>query len=350
MKEYLTERCVYVDPHDGNSYRVHHVPKERNEDAWTLMDYYIIGEYLYQYIGRSTRLSAPNGTIYIDRGIFHVNGYDDEEEANKYRVTNIRSKDTYGSLVSWKHTALDDIADEYLEVDDNILDGYNILANTGSVYVPQLRDTDDPMERVIKLMIISMKLKLNEKRNSTDKEYAIDNLRSALNGATKNMSILKFLMWCDVLHLDWEFSLINSPDTLNPKLDSPVVISNKKELTADIPKEIKDSRIFYVPLVDPEDPLKRLIKVAIWSLQINLKDYKNKGTSSHCINNLRSGLKGKQKMSIQGLLKWCEILDLMLVIKVTNPETGIWYKAIGYDVFTNAEGDENANKVEEKER
>lgn len=345
---YLTSSCIYVSPYDGDSYRVHNIPKERDEDAWVPMDYYIIGDHVYQYIGQSTKLSAPEGTIYLDGGIFYVNGYSDEDEAEKHRVCNIRDSTKYKSIVSWKHRALDDIADEYINIEDNVLDGYNILANTGSIYVPQLKDTDDPMERVIKLMVISMKIKLNEKRSSIDKEYAIDNLRSALNGATKNMSILKFLMWCDVLNLDWEFSLINSPDAITPKLSSPVVISNKNKLTAEIPDDVDDKKIFYVPLVEPEDPLKRLIKVAIWRLQINLKEYKNKGTSSHCINNLRSGLKGKQKMSIQGMMKWCEILDLMLVIKVTNPENGTWYKAIGYDMFTNVIDDENAIYVDEK--
>lgn len=343
----LTETDIYVDPHDGGIYKVHNIPTERGESSWILMDYYIIGDYVYQYIGDSTKISAPDGTIFAENGLIFVQKYQDEEEASRYHIRNIRSGSKYKSIVSWKNETLDDIADEYIRVTDNVMDGYNILANTGSVYVPELKDTDDPMERVIKLMIISMKLKLNEKRGSTDKEYAIDNLRSALNGATKNMSILKFLMWCNVLHLDWEFSLINSPEA-KPVLDAPIVISSQKELVADIPEQVQDKSIFYAPLVDGEDPLKRLIKVALWQLQVNLKEYKNKGTSSHCINNLRSGLKGKQKMSIQGIMKWCEILDLMLVIKVTNPDNGSWYKSIGYDVFTNVPNDDNANYVDDK--
>lgn len=341
------EDKVYVNPHDGEMYSVHQIDDMTNTE-WIEDDYYIIGQYLYRFIGKDNRLSAPKGTIYVDGGIISVQYYDeDDEEAEAYHISHIRTKSRYKKMMSWGKGSLDDIADGYISMSNNAMDNYNVLANTGSIYVPELKDDDDPMERVMKLMIISMKLKLNEKRGTTEKEYAIDNLRSALNGATKNMSILKFLMWCDVLHLDWEFSLINDPSA-KPMLNTPVVISSNKPLDIKIPETNPDNKIFWVPLVEGEDPLKRLIKIALWVLQVNLKDYRNKGTSSHCINNLRSGLKGKQKMSIQGMLKWCEILDLILVIKVTNPETGYWYKSVGYSVSTNVPDDEHASYVEEK--
>lgn len=348
---HMPDDAIFVDPEDGSVHEVHLISNgiDDQEIIWKEGDYYVIGNYLYLFMGPCDKNDAPDGSIYVDQGILRTKEHSgDDEGMSKYNIDNIRSGSEYQSRVSWKHGTIDDIADRYTEMEGNILDGYNILANTGSVYIPELRDTDDPMERIIKLMIINMKLKLNEKRVSTEKEYAIDNLRSALNGATKNMSILKFLMWCSVLNLEWEFSLINAPDAPRPMLDNPVTISSKKPLNVDIPEFVQDKRIFYVPLVEPEDPLKRLIKVAIWTLQINLKDYKDKGTSSHCINNLRSGLKGKQKMSIQGMMKWCEILDLMLVIKVTNPETGIWYKSIGYDVFTNSTEEEHATYIKDE--
>lgn len=328
---------------EGEPRKVH---REFKESIVNIGDYIIIGDYVYEFIGYRNNDDYPEGKVIVDEmGSLWWHEYTTEEEKQNNHIDRVRSAEEYTSTISWKNEKVEELVNEYLQISSNLMKGYSILQNTGSIYTPQLQETDDPMERLIKLMIINMNIKLNDKRTSTDKDYDIDNLRSALNGATKNMSISKFLMWCNVLRLDWEFSLINSPESAGAKLASPVTISNTQPLEEDMSEEPEDKKVFYVPLVDGEDPLKRLLKVAIWRLKINLKDYKGKG-SAHCINNLRSGLKGKQKMSIQSIMKWCEILDLMLVIKITNPDTGNWYKAIGYEVFTNVQDDEHANYTE----
>lgn len=327
---------------NGEPKKVHH---GLNEDV-SIGDYIMIGDYVYEFIGRCNDNDYPEGKAIVDEvGNLWWKDYTEEEEKQSNHVSKVRSEDEYSSTISWKNERVEELVNEYLSITSNLMKECSILQNTGSVYIPQLLETDDPMERLIKLMIINMNIKLNDKRTSTERDYDIDNLRSALNGATKNMSISKFLMWCNVLHLDWEFSLINAPESKGAKLTAPVTISKNQPLEEDMSEEPTDKKIFYVPLVDVEDPLKRLLKVAIWRMKINLKDYKGKG-SAHCINNLRSGLKGKQKMSIQSIMKWCEILDLMLVIKITNPDTGNWYKAIGYEVFTNVQEDEHANYTE----
>lgn len=312
-------------------------------DSVKIGDYIVINDYLYRFVGNS---NCYAGEVAIDSiGGTWWKDYDNDEDKQEHHISKTRSEEEYTSTVSWKKSSqVEDLVNEYLSISSNLMKGYSIIQNTGSIYIPQLQDTDDPMERLIKLMIINMGIKLNDKRTSTERDYDIDNLRSALNGATKNMSISKFLMWCNVLHLEWEFSLINSPESTGAKLASPVTISSTQPFNEEL-TEPEDKKIFYVPLVETEDPLKKLLKIAIWRLQINLKDYKGKG-SAHCINNLRSGLKGKQKMSIQSIFKWCEILDLILVIKVTNPSTGNYYKTIGYEVFTNVQGDTNAQYTE----
>lgn len=313
-------------------------------DSVKVGDYIVINDYLYKFIGNG---DCYDGEVAVDSmGGIWWKDYATDEDKQEHHISKVRSEDEYSSVVSWKKTRAEELVNEYLGITSNLMKDYSIIQNTGSVYIPQLQDTDDPMERLIKLMIINMGIKLNDKRTSTERDYDIDNLRSALNGATKNMSISKFLMWCNVLHLEWEFSLINSPESTGAKLASPVTISSTCPFSGEELSEPEDKKIFYVPLVDSEDPLKKLLKIAIWKLQINLKDYKSKG-SAHCINNLRSGLKGRQKMSIQSIMKWCEILDLILVIKITNPETGNYYKTIGYEVFTNVQGDTNAQYTTE---
>lgn len=344
----LSESSLFVDPLDGSVHSVH--PTPLCYDDMVPMEYYVIGCYVYRFIGSvATKKLAPEGSIYKINGFYFVSEYEDRELSERFHEDNIVSRQKYESMMSWKTKSADAIANEYLnEHDTNLVElNRNKLLNTGDVFVPELKETDDPMERVIKLIVLNMKLKLNERRGSFDKEYSLDNLRSALNGATKNMSILKFLMWCELLGLDWEFSLINTDDNISNPLPEPIQITNRKPLNEDIPDEVKKG-IFNVPLTEGDDPLKKLIKVAIFKKVVYLRDYKQKGTTAHLINNMRSGLKGKQKMSIPCAMNWCEILDMILIIKVTNPSNGVWYKSIGYDMYTNVPDDENAVYVDEK--
>lgn len=345
---FLTESSLFVDPSDGAVYQVHPIPEKF--DSMVPMEYYALGTHIYRFIGTVfTKKTAKEGTIYKLNDIYYIAEYINEELAERFHEDNITTKSRYENAMHWKVRDVDNIARQYLdEHETNLVEqNRNKLMNTGDVYVPELKESDDPMERAIKLIVLNMRLKLNERRGTFDKEYSLDNLRSALNGATKNMSILKFLMWCELLNLDWEFSLIDAEENVYHPLIEPIVISNHKPLDMEIPEEVKKG-IFNVPIVEGDDPLKRLIKVAIFKKVVYLKDYKQKGTTAHLINNMRSGLKGKQKMSIPCAMNWCEILDMILIIKVTNPATGVWYKSIGYDMYTNIPDDENATYIDEK--
>lgn len=343
---FLTKSSIFINPDTGEHVGVYPVPKDKKR--MIPLEYYVIGSHIYKFIGRAySSKDVKPGSIYVLGDIYCIKEYDNDDDKIKYGVENIVDGDCYErSISSWKNTPIDKIATSYIaDYDSNIMSiNKSKLANTGDVFIPELDEADDPMNRIIKLMVLNMKIKLNERRGSFDKEYEIDNLRSGLNGATKYMSITKFLMWCNLLNLDWEFSATNSDDNIMNPLPEPVTITNKNDLWVDI-KDVPKG-IFAVELDKDEDPLKRLIKVAIWKKQIRLKDYKSKGSTSHLINNLRSGLKGKQKMSIQGALTWSEILDFILVIKITNVETGVWYKTVGYDVYTNVPDDPNAICVE----
>lgn len=67
----------------------------------------------------------------------------------------------------------------------------------------------------------------------------------------------------------------------------------------------------YTPTINEEDDfLKYIIKKAILSKQINLKNYRDKCKSLYDLNNLKSGLVGSTKMTVPYFLKWAEILGL----------------------------------------
>jgi hypothetical protein len=68
--------------------------------------------------------------------------------------------------------------------------------------------------------------------------------------------------------------------------------------------------IFSVAIRSNDDFLKRLIKEAINRKEINLKIYKDKFKNDHSLNNMKSALNKKSKMSVSYFLDWCEILGL----------------------------------------
>lgn len=336
---------VFIDPEDGSVYNVHDIP---DNDEYVPMEYYLLGKFVYKYIGDiDEKKTAPEGTIGRWNGEIYVKEFTTDELKSRFSGEHIRTREDYNAMIGWAGSDADSTAESYIVSDDNSMENnWGKLANTGNVYVPALEPTDDPMTRVIKLMVLDIKPKLNENRSSFNEDYDIDNLRSSLNGATKNTSITRFLMWSVVLQTTWEFSLINSPEATENLLPKPITISSNADAWVDIP-HIADKRIFYVPLDEGEDPMKRIMKIAVWEKKVNTKEFNSKGATSHDFNNLRSNLKGKQKMSIKYMMKWCELLEITLIVKMTNPINGHWYKSVGFDIFTNVPNDGNAIYVKE---
>lgn len=305
---------------DGDSDQVYHVDKlPDNLDECKLNVYYDINNYLYKYVGtvNSIRLTKK-GEIFKYRGNIFVNTFaDDDPEKENFNVRN-----AFISHPDKKVTA-EDILNDYVF---NYKYGHNIVKTVnskvranGGVYVPDLSPTDDALTRIMKLMIIHKKIVRNQYKDNYEKEYKLDNMISALNGSTVNMTITKFLDWCELLNLRWEFTLEdNGSDKLNP-LTEKLVIASDIELTTDFGEP--EQGIYKVPLSDKDDPLKRIIKVCIIKKHINLSDYKDKGSSPHLINNMRSALKRDSRMMIPYFIYWCEILGVDFTLSIYDKET-----------------------------
>lgn len=304
---------------------------------------YLIGDTLYDYVGSVQNIDdVDTGTLFKYGNTIYIKDHDTNTK-ELYNERFIVDRTTYEMRVVT--TSIEDALVDYaknLQQQTNIMKAGNIkVVPSGNVYMPELLPDDDPLERIVKLMLRSIKIVLNDHRKDSDKKHYkkhyIDNIKSALDGATKNMSITKFLSWCKSFDWDWEFIFTNAgPNVPNP-LPAPVIILSTQPLPwQDIPSETKNC--FTVPLVDGEDPLKRGIKLVLFYKKIDIKDYKKKSPTPHLINNMKSALKSKQKMTMLYCLSWCEIIDLQYSFRIINRETGIWYRIVGYDVTTN--GDE----------
>lgn len=307
----------------GEIARVKQLPKDNNKLEQGV--YYQVGEYVYQYISKVTRMRyIVPGTIAYYNGQYFISCYKTEEDQEMFHISKVKFEgdrpDTIDSIIT-------EYVSSYNSGNNIVKNNPNKLAVSGEIYMPELNDTDDALTRIMKLMILHKKIVLNNYRSDFDKEYTMDNLRSALNGATINMTISKFLSWCDLLDLDWEFTLMdNGSNTLNPLTES-LVIGKNKPLECDYGEDQKG--IFKVPLIDGEDPLKRLIKVALIKMNVDLNNYKDKGSTPHLINNMRSALKRSSKMMMPYFVYWCEILGLDYLLTITDPVDG---KTISADV------------------
>lgn len=298
--------------------------------------FYLIGNTIYEYVGHSSVSSLIPGTIALIGERYYVN---DHLEQNKelYNEKFITTKEAYEERMN-SGNSMEELMKAYSEnfnKKNNLISSGNIkIVPSGEVYIPELNPNDDPLERIIKLMLRHMKLVLNDYRGNFDKKHGLDNIKSALNGATKNMSIIKFLIWCQNFELDWEITFDNVSNDVPLPIPRPIILNNKSPYPfIDVPGETKD--LFTVKCVEGEDPLKRGIKVVLGNKLPDLKDYKHKSPTPHLLNNMKSAIKSSQKMTLPYCINWCEILDLVYSFKVINPKDGIWYKITGFDVTSN---------------
>ena len=344
---------VFLDQTTGECHKVEIMPEDFSK--LTKNNWYISGDYVYEYIGEISSINEIRpGTISSFNGKHPIGNIpeDDEQLQRIYSINNVMSRHDYNNRMG-RSSDLEELFEEYCveyEKGNNLtLQAMNNVTVSGDVFMPELKPDDDPFEKVIKSMLLYKKVVLNSKKGTVEKGHVIDNLRSALNGATKHMSITKFLLWCKVLDLHWEIRLSNSDNNIPNPLKDDLWLSDERDINMNI-EPSEDKSIFIVKLEENDDPLKKLIKLALDQKRINTKDYDGKSSSAHLINNLKSGLKSKQKMTLLYFITWCELLDMIYEITVTDKESDIYFKVIGYDLYTNLESvDPNIQKTNDGE-
>lgn len=85
-----------------------------------------------------------------------------------------------------------------------------------TVFIPTINETDDPLKKIVKQLIISKKIDINRLKHKLPEKYGLTNMKSALIGKTK-MSINNFNMWFELLGATYEITVSdNGTDTQNP--------------------------------------------------------------------------------------------------------------------------------------
>lgn len=315
--------------------------------------FYRVNDTIYPYLGdagedkRIVHYYQDNydGGIYLYQGVPKIIEWSREEDRQIHNIKHMEARAKKDTLLDTPDPVSD--LENYVNAYQS---GRNLSRNvkiqdtsTGSVYIPKFREEDNAVEQLLKKMIVAMKVVSSEYRKKMSEEYKYDNLVSSLDGATKHTSIAKIVEWFKLLELDWEFTVFNVRDDVSYPLASPITVSNKDDHWVTIDPAPYAPEIYLVPLTEGEDPYKRLIKLALFGKMIPKAEYRKKGATSHQINNLMSALRNKQKMASEYFEIWCELLGLEWNIRLTDPKSGIWYNAIGQDITTNYEGEEESS-------
>lgn len=104
----------------------------------------------------------------------------------------------------------------------------NDINSASSVFIPEIKDTDDPCKKCIKYAIIQKNTDVNRHKNRATTTYLLANLKAALLKDTK-MSMYYFNLWTEFLGLNSVFILYdNGTDTVDP-LPKPIIYDSNTD-------------------------------------------------------------------------------------------------------------------------
>ena len=112
---------------------------------------------------------------------------------------------------------LEETAEDEILYDEDMLNDMN---SARSKFVPIINKDDDYLKKLIKYAIIKKDVDINRYKSEMETPYALTNMKSALIATTK-MSVTNFLMWAELLKVDFQILIEdNGFDKVNPLKES----------------------------------------------------------------------------------------------------------------------------------
>lgn len=173
--------------------QIHEVDIYRPELELVLGRGYVVGEMVYIYRGKED-----------NKGITKPGMYKNEEGDVIFKDPKV-DKERYGVEHIKEITIdIDKILKDVNEHSENLLDNDIIEVINTNKEITQftVNEDDDFLKRVIKEAIMAKKINLKNYVKGLPNSYDLGNLTSILKGSTK-MSVTKFVVWCEILGLDW---------------------------------------------------------------------------------------------------------------------------------------------------
>ena len=101
----------------------------------------------------------------------------------------------------------------------------NNIISSASFYIPEIKEDDDFLKKIIKYTIIKKKIDINRLKNKTDEKYVLPNMKAALNSSTKT-SVIYFALWMDLLGCDFDIIISDAGEDKVDPLKSPIAFSS----------------------------------------------------------------------------------------------------------------------------
>lgn len=106
----------------------------------------------------------------------------------------------------------------------------NDMNAAAAVFVPNIKDDDDFLKKIIKQAIIDKHIDISRLKYRMTEKYSLPNMKAALQTKTK-MSVLYFLSWCELLGLDFTIMVEdNGTDPQDPLKKNLYYLSRKDQV------------------------------------------------------------------------------------------------------------------------
>lgn len=90
-----------------------------------------------------------------------------------------------------------------------------------------------------------------------------------------------------------------------------------KDIEEDMP-DSSDLNIFAPPIKESDDQLKKIVKLALEALQLDLRLYRHEFKKEYDFTNLKASVTKEAPMTMKNFLRWVEVLDLDCIITVDS--------------------------------
>lgn len=172
---------------------------------------YVIGDYVYPYWGKT---SLDDDLDKLPVGIYMHNG------DYVYRPVKTNNEKEFCSIDNIASTSVSAIWKEVESNLDNFIsdEDREMINNNVKEYRPTIKPSDDPLKKLIKQAIIDKGVNVNLFKGVFDEKHGLTNIKSTLSNSS-NLTMLKFLQWCEMLNLNFKISVYdNGADNYYPLL------------------------------------------------------------------------------------------------------------------------------------
>lgn len=102
------------------------------------------------------------------------------------------------------------------------------------------------------------------------------------------------------------------------KIKEDICNPDRMKDMGDIDNDVADLHVFAPAIKDGDDHLKKLVKLVLADMQIDLKQLRSKFSKEYDLTNLKASVTKSAPMTMKFFLRWLEVLDLQCVMTIDS--------------------------------